>query len=137
MKWINLAEKEPDYDNLNVVMRLLSKDMVWMSDDCNVYPEGVLNDGPSSVELIVGDQEHYWPMKVVEWLDETDDVPEGYMRVDVRIGSQIIPPIENPIQEMAPGLFKIGNAYTGQAGAELVNEHIKNLFKGNPLESKK
>lgn len=65
----------------------------------------------------------FW--KQYEWLDEfLPELPD----IDCFVQDKQ-EDIKNPIEQVAPGLWKIGNAYTGDAGAKLADEHIRKAFK--------
>ncbi len=159
--WINVAEQQPLGENV-VIRDIHSKVcMDWMYIR-RITPEFITatineefgdEDFPSNeyewldesyqqiccLYEIQAKRVHDGEISLEEYLEICfpDKFTKGYQIVQVLPGSKIIPPIENPIQEVAPGLFKIGNAYTGQAGADLMNEQIRNLFRGNPLDYKK
>lgn len=137
MKWINLASGKLDegfgtgVGNNNIHFKTYLGNKVdysswWLTSNNTVTFN---QPAPRPSQVLSRDS--------VYWLDESDDIPKGFMRIDVPIGSYVMPPPTAFMKTPQPDYPTLEYVVLTEMHDDLIEKYETLLAKYNKLKNKK
>lgn len=138
MKWINLADRLPIFGPDAIIYRIRKE-----HGGCDVFTDSQVaiprTDNPRylSVSLRRNSGFDLIPIDKIEWLDESEDIPEGFMRIDVPIGSYVMPPPTEYMKTPKSDYPMLEYVVLTEMHDDLIDKYETLLAKYNKLKNKK
>lgn len=131
MKWVNLADRQPPTNVKAPILRRISDKSTTINGIFHLTHETprrwTIWDPKHNTRIASENFSSY------EWLDESEDIPEGFVRIDVPIGSQVISPKGN----YRPPYPTLEYVALTEIHDDLIEKYETLLAKYNKLKNKK